>query len=386
LWTEQSGKSTKLHFEFFSLPRDPAREQWDGFRYGPERAKKLVGADEAFPIEKLHERLGAWFSSRKPGTKTTILTNLADHPAEERDFKIFLEKFPFHGRRGCTAPSMIGDARLAIGELRLIKDKDELEIMRKAGKINVKSHLEVLKNMKPGMYEYQMQAIVEHSFQMNGCQDPAYGSICASGANATILHYNENTKRLKEGEMFLIDAGCEHKFYSSDITRTYPVSGKYNKEQRLIMDIVAEAHKEAMEKVRVGTPYVQIHEAACAALVEGLCAIKILKGKPKAELQSMQYRKYYPHGTGHWLGLDTHDPNPYTDEKGNPMRLDQGMVCTIEPGLYFLADDKTVPAEFRGIGVRIEDDVVVTKAKPEVLTEGLPRYASEIEKFMSRRP
>lgn len=385
LWKEEKGKKTELKFEFFCLPRDPTKEQWDGYRYGPARAKKLVGATEAYDIAQFQERLGDWFRSRKPGTEVTLHTNLTDHPAFLRDFSVFIEKFPFHGRRGALPPAGIMDIRSKVGGLRLIKDSSELELMRKSSKINVKGHLEVLKDLEPSKFEYQMQAVVEHTYQQLGCQDPAYGSICASGSNATILHYNENTRRMKDGDLFLIDAGCEYKFYSSDITRTYPVNGVYTKEQRQIMDIVSEAHQESLSKVRAGNAYTEIHKAACETLVAGLCSLKLLKGKVKQELELGNYRRYYPHGTGHWLGLDTHDPCPYLDEKGGPIKLQVGNVLTVEPGLYFLPDDKTVPENYRGIGVRIEDDALVTRSKAEILTSGLPRYAAEIESFMKRR-
>lgn len=384
LWKEQKGKQTEIHFEFFCLPRDRVREQWDGFRYGPARAKKLVGATEAFEISKFQERMGQWISSRRPGTLTNVYSNLVDHPAMERDFRVFLEKFPFHGRRGVLAPQAFFDVRHQIYGLRLVKDAAELDIMRKSSRINVKSHLEVLKHLQPGQWEYQAQGLVESHFSMNGASDVAYGSICASGSNATILHYHDNSRRMKDGDLFLIDAGCEYKFYASDITRTYPVNGSYTKEQRQIMDIVAEAHQESMQKARVGVSYTEIHKASSEALVHGLCSIKLLKGKPKAELASGEFRRYFPHGTGHWLGIDVHDPCPYTDKKGVSLKLQPGQVFTIEPGLYFMDDDKTVPAEYRGIGVRIEDDVLITRSKPEVLTEGLPRFASEIESYMKR--
>jgi Xaa-Pro aminopeptidase len=246
----------------------------------------------------------------------------------------------------------------------------------------VAAHLELLKRIRPGLKEYQVQAIIEYEFKMRGSEAPAYNSICAAGKNATCLHYEPQHAKLKAGELVLVDAGCEYRHYSSDITRTYPVDGKFTPAQKNIMAIVAEAHQEAIAQARSGKYFKDFHDAASSAIAEGLRSLKFLKGSQKEVMQSGTYKKYFPHGTGHWLGLDVHDPAPSLDSKSKSMKLKPGMIFTVEPGIYISTQDKSVPEEYRGIGVRIEDDVLVTRSKPEILTDGLPRYTAEIEKFM----
>jgi len=382
LWREEM----KTKFHLFTLPRNIEREQWDGHRWGQQRAKKTFHADAAFDNHLLEEQLIKHLSSvPKKGQHPRIWTNASHYPECKKYLDLMLEKFHPPHRSGIKPLEALIDVRARVGESRLIKSAAEIDVMRKSSQINVKAHLKVLEALKPGIFEYQLQAICEHEYHMNGCSDPAYTSICAGGEHSTILHYIENHSKLKSGDLFLIDAGCEHEFYASDITRTYPVNGKYSKHQRILMDLVEEAHSEVLSIVKPGLPYARMHERATEVLVEGLIKLGLLKGKRDELISSLKHKRYYPHGTGHHLGHDVHDDCPYYDEHGESLALREGMVFTVEPGLYFLPEDKTVPKEWRGLGVRLEDDIAVTSKGFEILTKGLPRGADEVEKFMKRR-
>ncbi len=386
MWKEKAGKGVRTRFHMFVLARDPVKEQWNGYRYGPERAKTMVDADFCDTNEKLGTTILDWLKDKvPPGSNPRIFTNARTYTERHVEFEKIISQFVPAMRLGKFPIEAIVDISSKAYALRLIKDNDELEVMRTASKINVGAHKKVMRSIQPGMNEYEIQALVEHEYKRKGCWGVAYQSIVASGSNATVLHYNDNSRRMKDGELLLLDAGCEYGGYASDITRTIPVNGKFSKEQRLIMDIVGEAHKEAVDVCRPGTPYKKIHERAEEVLIEGLRTLKFVKGSTKSILESKAHKKYYPHGTGHWMGLDVHDPCPYFDNKAQSLKLQPGMVLTVEPGLYFMKDDTSVPKEFRGIGVRIEDDIAVTRSKPEYLTDGLPRYAAEIEKEMAKR-
>lgn len=384
LWREKSGKKLTTRFHFFVLPRDLAREQWTGLRYGKDRAGDLVGADFCDDIGALKEALmNALAKVPAAGAEPRLFTNANSYLERKIFLERALEDFKPNLRQGKFPIKAIADISSEIGRLRLVKDKHELEVMRKSSKINVEAHLKVMEALKPGMNEFELQAIVEYEFRRQGCWAPSYNSICAAGANSTILHYNDNSEVCRKGDLFLIDAGCEYMGYASDITRTLPVGGKYSKAQRQIMDVVAEAHAAGIAACRRGNYYSEIHRVAEEALVEGLRSLKLLKGSTKEILEKKSHKKYYPHGTGHWLGIDVHDPCPTIDESGKSIKLAPGMITTVEPGLYFMENDESVPAEYRGIGVRIEDDILITAGKPENLTADLPRYAAEIEKYMA---
>ena len=380
---ESRGKSV---FKIFTLEKDALKEQWTGLRYGPQGAVKTFGADEAYVNTELKTQFLEWMKTRPTGSHVRILTNaLHDSELRVRLFEL-IESYTGNSRRGGAHISSVEDINPAIQQMRLIKDAEEMKTMRHSARIAADAHLRALEALEPGMFEYEIQSEIESEFLRQGATGPSYNSIVASGANATILHYNSNNRRMKEGDLLLIDAGCEYQNYASDITRTFPVSGRFSRAQRNIMDIVEDAHKEAVRAAKAGTAYKKIHEAAADALLDGLRTLKLLKGTKKDILKKGSLRRYYPHGTGHWLGLDVHDACPYLDAKGESLRLKPNMVLTIEPGLYFLPNDKTVPAEYRGIGVRIEDDVVVkSKGAAEIITTDLPRFAAEIEEFMTRR-
>jgi Xaa-Pro aminopeptidase len=377
-----SKTSKSLHFSMFTQNRDPSMEQWNGRRYGPEGAKKHFGADSAFKIEDLEKQFLTWMASHKAGARVRILTNALHAPELRTQLYKLLDAYKANLRKNSARIVAIEDVGPVIQELRLLKDAEELRTMKRAALIAADAHTRALNVLKPGLFEYEIQAEIESEFARNGAL-PSYNSIVASGPNATILHYNSNNRKMRDGELLLIDAGCELEYYASDITRTFPVSGKFTREQRNIMDIVAEAHKEAILIARKGLPYPKIHESSETVLIEGLRSLKLLKGSVKDIRAKASHKRYFPHGTGHWLGLDVHDECPYVNAKGEAIQLQPGMVFTVEPGLYFLPEDKTVPVAYRGIGVRIEDDVVVqAKGSAQIITGDGPRYAAEIEKFM----
>ncbi len=379
LWRETKAQTK---FQMFTLNRNPAMEQWTGKRYGPRGAEKVFGAQKAFLNEDLIKQVKEFLTSRPMGSSVRILTNALTEPSMRENLFRILDACQGKIRTGSARIDVVEDIKPWISKMRLVKDSHELASMRKAADIAVDAHLEALEELAPGKWEYEIQSAIEGEFQRQGALEPSYNSIVASGANATILHYNSNNRKMKAGELLLIDAGCEYQNYASDITRTFPVSGNFTAEQMSLMKIVGEAHYESIRVAKSGVPYTKIHETATKVLVEGLKALKILKGNTKDIIKSAKHKKYYPHGTGHWLGLDVHDECPYY-EKGQPIKLKPGMVFTVEPGLYFLPNDKSVPAKYRGIGIRIEDDILVKAKGPgEILTEGLPRYAEEIEIHM----
>jgi Xaa-Pro aminopeptidase len=384
---ETLGKGTpKSVFRMFTQARDPLREQWTGLLYGPEGAKKTFGANEAFVNTELKTQFLEWMKSRPKGAHVRILTNaLLDSELRQQLFAL-IEAYPGRSRTGAARIVAVEDIGPVIQEMRLVKDAEEVKTMRRSARIAADAHLCALEALEPGAHEYEIRSAIEGEFLRQGALAVSYNSIVASGSNATILHYNSNNRQMHDGELLLIDAGCEYHHYASDITRTFPVGGRFTRAQRNIMDIVGEAHQEAIRVSTKGTPYDKIHARATEVLIEGLRSLKLLKGTTKQLLKEASHRRYYPHGTGHWIGLDVHDESPYVDSKGRALRLEPNMIFTVEPGLYFLPDDKTVPAEYRGIGIRIEDDVIVkAKGPAEIITTDLPRYAAEIEDFMSRR-
>lgn len=385
LWKEKKGTRTELRTQLFCQKRDPLKEMWTGKITGPERASKAFGIKEAFAFDDLEKQCQEFFKTIPAGVAPRIFSNAREHAELNSQLERLLENIPYNFRSSKLPLESLVNIGDQVRKLRLIKDSHELKLMEKASEINVQSHLSLMKAIRPGWLEYQAQAHIEYEFRNRGAHSLAYGSICAAGGNATCLHYRPSNDVIKDGQLFLVDAGCELHHYASDITRTYPVNGRFTKEQRNIYDIVVEAHQETLQKSRSGTLYSKLHETASIVIIEGLKTLKFLKGKTKDILEKGEHRNYFPHGTGHWLGLDVHDPCPVTDEKGKSLKLEPGMVFTIEPGIYFQDYDKTVPKEYRGIGIRIEDDILVTSSKPKNLTAGLPTTSVEIEKFMMKR-
>jgi Xaa-Pro aminopeptidase len=267
--------------------------------------------------------------------------------------------------------------------MRAIKSAEEIELMKKANEISQEAHIEVMKQVKVGMYEYEVEAIIENTFRKNGANGPSYNSIVGTGVNATILHYVENDCELKDGDLLLIDAGAEYKYYSGDITRAIPVNGKFSKAQKEVYEVVLEAELEAIKIAKAGTNFHAVHDRAVQVLTEGLVKLGFLKGAVDELIKEEKYRTFYMHNTSHWLGMDVHDAGTYY-VNGESRKLEAGMILTIEPGLYIQEGVQGVPDEYIGIGIRIEDDVLITETGNEVLSQRVPKTVEDIEKMMAK--
>lgn len=361
----------------FCRERDPEREGWDGPRAGPEGAVERHGMDDAYPIEDLDEILPGLLEGR---------TRVYYHFGRDTDFDLtligWLNRVRAQVRRGAQPPHEFLELGHLLDEMRLFKSADELRLMRRAAAISVQAHEAAMRAARPGVREYELQAELERVFRASNAE-PAYGSIVGAGANACVLHYRANDGRAKDGDLVLVDAGAEYRGYAADITRTFPVNGRFSKPQRVLHDLVGEAQQAALAQARPGVPYEAGHDAAVATLTEGLLRLGLLKGRLEKHVADGTYKRYYRHKTGHWIGLDVHDVGEYRLD-GESRLLEPGMVFTIEPGLYIPPDDKTVAPKWRGIGIRTEDDVAVTATGHEVLTGALAREAGEIEEFMAR--
>jgi len=357
----------------FVRPKKREREIWDGPRAGVEGAVEAFGADVAFPIDELSKRLPDYL-----GDVERIHYRLAQN--DEADAKLFdcLNLLRRGARRGVTAPEAIIDSSVHLHEMRLRKSDAEVATMRQAAEITKEAHLRAMQITGPGMHEYEIDAELLHVFRKHGCERPAYESIVGSGPNATILHYRAGNRVLNDGELVLIDAGCEHGYYASDVTRTFPINGKFSDEQRTIYEVVLGAQKASIEAVKPGATLKEIHDGAVRSITEGLVSIGLLKGDLDSLVEEKKYEPFYMHRTSHWLGMDVHDVGRYyVDGKQRP--LEERFVLTIEPGIYIATDAEDVDERWRGIGVRIEDDVVVTNAGRDVLTEGIPKEIADVE-------
>jgi len=359
----------------FCRERDPEREVWDGFRHGPDAAKERYGFDEAHPIGKLDERLAALLENQA----AFFYPVGADAEWDARAMK-WLNAVRARARAGAAAPDRVQDVRALIDELRLVKDAQELSVMRRAARISAAAHRRAMQMARPGRNEYEVEAELLHEFRRNGAQFPAYSPIVAGGANACVLHYVANDALLRDGELLLIDAGCELDGYASDLTRTFPVNGRYGGAQREVYEIVLAAQAAAMDKVRPGNAWNEPHDAAVRVLAQGMLDLGLLKGTLPEILEKESYKRFYMHRTGHWLGLDVHDSGDYK-RQGAWRPLAPGMTLTVEPGLYIRAASD-VPQRLHGIGVRIEDDVLVIDKGCEVLTAEAPKSIEAIEALM----
>src|ERR1041384_3214714 len=370
------GKEPK--YTLFVRPRDPEQEIWVGRRAGVDGAKSEFGAQESFPVaefetklqdildgaDKLYFRLGAY-----PDLDTTIIRQIAQMRA--------LNRKPIHPPRTIVDPATI------VHEMRVFKSDEEVELMQKAADIAADAHVEAMKAVRPGMKEYEVEALVERIFREQGASGPSYTSIVGAGANATVLHYINNDGELRDGDLLLIDAGAEYKGYASDITRTFPINGRFSPAQREIYDLVLETQMACVEMVRPGTTHDQLKQHSIEVLTEGMLQLGLLKGNAEEIIKEKKYEKFYMHGLGHMLGIDVHDVGRYYF--GQESRaLEPGVVMTVEPGIYIAPDSEGVPDQYRGIGVRIEDDVLCTSNGPRVLTTKVPKQAEEIEALMSR--
>lgn len=360
----------------FCRERDPEKETWDGYRAGIEGACEKYGADDAFPIDDIDDILPGLLENRDK-----VYCSMGRYPEFDARLMGWVNEVRAKSRNGVHAPGEFVDLDHIVHELRLFKRADEVKIMRKAARISAQAHRRAMRICKPGMYEYQIEAEFLHEFRHNGSQYPAYPPIVGGGANSCILHYIENSAQLKNGDLLLIDAGCELDGYASDITRTFPVNGKYTGEQRAIYELVLAAQLAAIEQVKPGSHWNDPHEAAVRVMVDGLLDLKLLKGKADDIIDKQEYRKYYMHRTGHWLGMDVHDVGDYKID-GIWRLLEPGLVLTVEPGLYISAGEKGVDERWWNIGVRIEDDVLVTRQGCDVLSKDAPKEVSEIESLM----
>ncbi len=361
----------------FCQPKDLEREIWDGIRLGPDAAVNELGVDEAFSINEFSSRLPQYLVNQ-----STVYSLWGEkHPTEDLVFNA-INQVKSMIRQGVNAPYQFIDVRSVIHEMRLIKDEAEITIMRHSAKIASQAHNRAMRTVKNAQYEYEVEAELLHEFKKSGAEAPAYPSIVAAGDNATILHYVENNAPIKTGQLMLIDAGCEWQGYASDITRTFPVSGRFTDAQKVLYDIVLRAQLAAIQSIKPGIQFNDYHLIAVRELVEGLVDLKLCQGSVDGIIESGDYRRFYMHRTGHWLGRDVHDVGEYI-MNGQSRFLESGMVMTVEPGLY-IRPDSSVPEHFHGIGIRIEDDILVTSNGCEVLTKEAYKTVADIESWMNQ--
>jgi Xaa-Pro aminopeptidase len=365
-------------YTLFVRPHDPEQEVWVGRRAGVEGAKSEFGAHEAFPIaefggklqdildgaEKLYYRLGI-----NADLDNTVIRKIAEMRA--------LNRKPIHPPRTIVDPAII------VHEMRVLKSPDEIELMQRAADIAAEAHVEAMKSVRPGMKEYEVEAQIEQVFRRLGAAGPSYTSIVGAGANATVLHYINNDGELRDGELLLVDAGAEYKGYASDITRTYPINGRFSRAQREIYDLVLETQVSCVEMVRPGVTHDEIKAHSVEMLTTGMVKLGLLKGEPAELIKEEKYKQFYMHGLGHLLGIDVHDVGIYYYDKQS-RALEPGVVMTVEPGIYVAPDTKDIPEQYLGLGVRIEDDVLCTANGPRVLTTKVPKDADEIEALMAK--
>ena len=363
----------------FCQEKDPLKELWNGRLLGPDAAILQLGVDDAFPITDIDDILPGLIE----GCERVYYAMGKDEQFDHRVME-WVKVVRLKVRSGVHSPGEFMVLDHLLHEMRLIKSKAELDIMRESGQIAVRAHKRAMQVSKPGLFEYQVEAEFMHEFFRSGCRAPAYTSIVAGGANACILHYNENNMVLNNGDLLLIDAGCEYEYYASDITRTFPVNGRFSPEQKAIYELVLTAQLAAIEQVKPGNHWNDPHDTTVKVLTAGLVELGLLQGEVDKLIESGAYRDFYMHRAGHWLGMDVHDCGDYKID-GKWRQLEPGMVLTVEPGLYVAVNNEKVEPRWRGIGVRIEDDVAVTRSGYEVLTSGLPKTVAEIETFMAAR-
>jgi len=365
-------------FVLFCRERDRTMEIWNGYRAGPEGAVKDFGADDAFPIGDLDEILPGLIEGRE-----RVYYQMGKDPEFDRNVMNWVNTIRAKVRSGAHPPGEFIALDHLLHDMRLYKSPAEVKVMQRAADITANAHLRAMEKCRPGMMEFQLEAEFLHEFSREGSRFPAYSSIVGGGANACVLHYIDNNCELKDGDLVLIDAGAEYQHYAADITRTFPVNGKFSREQRALYDVVLKAQLAAIKAVKPGNHWNQPHEAALQELVKGLVSLGLLQGTVEELIASEAYRRFYMHRTGHWLGMDVHDVGDY--KVGDEWRvLEPGMVLTVEPGLYVAADDDTVDARWRGIGIRIEDDVLVTEKGRKILTAAAPKDPDEIEALMAK--
>lgn len=364
----------------FVQPKDPEKETWTGYRTGVESAKEIYGADEAYPISELNDKLPQYLLDAD-----RIYYHLGnDEKFNHTIISHWQSLMRGYQKRG-KAPTALEDTRPLTFPMRLIKSPQEIAMMRQATKISAMAHNRAREFARPGIYEYQVQAEIEHIFRQEGGIGIAYPSIVASGENACILHYIENDRQMQDDELLLIDAGCSYGYYNGDITRTFPVGGKFTPEQKALYEIVLEAQLKAIAEVQPGKPYNEFHDMAVCVIVQGLLDLGLLKGNLEEIIKEEKYKPFYMHRTGHWLGLDVHDVGVYKHDEETWQSLTSGHIVTVEPGIYISPYIKPaegqpeIPDNWKGIGIRIEDDLLVTTDGHEILTSDVPKSIEDME-------
>lgn len=363
-------------YVLFTRPRDTEREIWDGRRWGPEGAQAHFGADEAHPLSAFGEVLPTLLAGRH-----TLYMQLGDRPALDAQVTACVSRLREQSRRGKPAPEAISGLDASLHELRLFKSDEELALMRHAARVSSSAHIAAMQMAAPGIFEWQLAAEIHAVFGRHDIT-PGYGSIVGAGVNGCILHYVENRSALADGDLVLIDAGGEYCGYTADITRSFPANGRYSAEQAAIYDIVLDAQHAAIDRARAGVPTAAMHDAATRVLAQGMVDLGWLSGDIDGLIERGAHRRWFMHGTGHWLGMDVHDVGRYHVD-GSSRPLQPGMVTTVEPGIYVSPDDASVEARWRGIGIRIEDNVHITDDAPEILTADVPKTRQAIEALMA---
>ena len=358
----------------FVRERDIEKEMWVGERYGIDGALKVFGVDEVYPVTEFRTKMMELLKSCD-----SIYYRIGHHEPTDRVIFSLLESFrASQGRTGKSLLS-INDPVTLVGEMRLYKSPEEVQDLRQACRISALAHKTAMEQVRPGMNESEVAALVDYVLRKGGCQREGYGSIVGGGRNATCLHYRANNEILRDGDLLLIDAGGEFNYFTGDITRTFPIGKTFTASQAKIYDLTLKSQLEGIQLAKPGTHYHDIHKHVCKVLTEGLLSLGVLKGNANDILKTLEYKRFFPHGTGHWLGMDVHDTGLYYDEHGESRTIEPGMVFTVEPGIYFQPTDPGFPAEFKHIGIRIEDDILITANGNEVLTSGAPKAREEIE-------
>ncbi|AIS19037.1 Xaa-Pro aminopeptidase [Pseudomonas rhizosphaerae] len=364
-------------YVLFCRERNPERELWDGLRAGQEGAVRDFGADDAFPISDIDDILPGLIEGRD-----RVYSSIGSHPEFDRHLMDWINSIRSKARLGAQPPNEFEALDHLLHDMRLYKSAAEVKVMRRAADISARAHVRAMQACRAGLHEYSLEAELDYEFRKGGAKMPAYGSIVAAGRNACILHYQQNDALLRDGDLVLIDAGCEIDCYASDITRTFPVSGRFSPEQKAIYELVLEAQQAAFAAIGPDKHWNQAHEATVQVITHGLVRLGLLKGEVDELIARDAHRAFYMHRAGHWLGLDVHDVGEY--KVGGEWRvLEPGMTLTVEPGIYIAPDNLDVAKKWRGIGVRIEDDVVVTKKGCEILTGAVPKSVAEIEALMA---
>ena len=365
---------SKYQYILFVRPKDKQAEIWNGKRVGVKDARKRYGADKVYPIEKFTEKIGKYLQ----GAEKLYYTLGSNEDVDTEILSLFTQSVRSRIRSGKGFDTLV-DPSPILSELRLIKNETELQCIQMATEITVAGHLAAMKAVRPGMYEYDLEALVESTFRMNGAGGAAFPTIVASGDNATILHYTTNNRQIQDETLVLIDAGAEYGRYCGDVTRTFPANGTFTEPQREIYQLVLDAHYAIIDGIRPGVSIDEPHQKSIELLTESMLSLDLLKGKAEKLIEKEKYRQFYMYRIGHMLGLDVHDVNCIREPDGEFKTFQPGMVMTIEPGLYVADDTKNVPPAYLGIGVRIEDDILITESGCEVLTGGVPKEIDEVE-------